>query len=188
MCSRRLALSQPELRAPCDDVDLVADVGHECVAQVDLARHTVDQRDHVDENVDCSCVSLNRLFLTTLALASRLSVMIRFVLPPDDASFTSAMPSRLPLSTSSWMREAIAEQLVWYGISVTRISRRPFLASSMLAVARIFTAAATGAIGVDDAGAAEDARAGREVRALDELHEVVGRRLGVVDEVERRRR
>ena len=91
------------------------------------------------ENVDCSWVSLNRLFLTTLALASRLSVMIRLVLPPDDASLTSAMPSRLPLSTSSWMRDAIAEQLVWYGISVTRISRRPVWLSSMLAVARIFT-------------------------------------------------
>ena len=82
------------------------------------------------------------------------------------------------------MREAIAEQLVWYGISVTRISRRPFLPSSMLAVAAHLHRAATGAVGVDDAGATEDARPGREVGPLDELHEVVGGRLRVVDQVQ----
>ena len=61
------------------------------------------------------------------------------VLPPDEASLTSAMPSRSPPSTSSWMRAAIAEQLVWYGSSVTTISVGPRLPSSMVAVARIFT-------------------------------------------------
>ncbi len=91
------------------------------------------------ENVDCSWVSLNRLFFTTFALASRLSVMIRLVLPPDDASLTSAMPSRSPPSTRSWMRDAIAEQLVWYGSSVTTISMRPEVVSSISTLARIFT-------------------------------------------------
>ena len=87
----------------------------------------------------CSWVSLNSLLSTTLALASRLSVMTSSVLPPDEASLTSAMPSRSPPSTSSWMRAAIDEQLVWYGSSVTTISIWPFLPSSMVAVARIFT-------------------------------------------------
>ncbi len=74
------------------------------------------------ENDDCSWVSLNRLFITTLALASRLSDTTRWVLPPAEPSLTSAMPSRSPPSTSSWMRAAIAEQLVWYGSAVTTIS------------------------------------------------------------------
>jgi hypothetical protein len=43
--------------------------------------------------------------------------------------------------------------------------------------------ATAGPVGVLDPVATEDLRAGREVRALDELHEVVGRRLRVVDEV-----
>ena len=79
------------------------------------------------------------MFSTTLALASRLSVMTSSVLPPDEPSFTSAMPSRSPASTSSWIRAAIAEQLVWYGNSVTTISVAPRLFSSIAAVARIFT-------------------------------------------------
>ena len=41
--------------------------------------------------------------------------------------------------------------------------------------------ALAGAVGVDDPLAAHDQRAGGEVGALDELHEVVGRGLGVVD-------
>ena len=87
----------------------------------------------------CSWVSLNSLFSTTLALASRLSVMTSSVSPPDEPSLTSAMPSRSPASTSSWMRAAIDEQLVWYGSSVTTISVAPRLFSSISAVARIFT-------------------------------------------------
>jgi hypothetical protein len=69
----------------------------------------------------CSWVSLNRLFSTTLALASRLSVTTRLVLPPAEPSLTSLMPSSSPPSTSSWIRPAMAEQLVWYGSSVTTI-------------------------------------------------------------------
>ena len=37
------------------------------------------------------------------------------------------------------MRAAIDEQLAWYGNSVTTISMRPFLFSSIVAVARILT-------------------------------------------------
>ena len=44
--------------------------------------------------------------------------------------------------------------------------------------------ALAGAVGVDDPLAAHDERAGGEVGPLDELHQVVGRRLGVVDEVD----
>ena len=91
------------------------------------------------EKFVCSCVSLNSLLSTTLALASRFSVTTSSVLPPDDPSLTSAMPSRSPASTSSWIRSAIAEQLVWYGSSVTTISVAPRLFSSISAVARIFT-------------------------------------------------
>ena len=133
----------------------------------------------------CSWVSLNRLLSTTLALASRLSVMTSSVLPPDDASLTSAMPSRSPASTSSWMRagDRRAARLVRQlgdddldGALLVLLDRRrgPHL-----------HAAAAGAVGVDDPGPAEDAGAGREVRPLDELHQVVGRGLRVVDQVDR---
>ena len=84
------------------------------------------------------------------------------------------------------MRPAMAEQLVWYGSSVTTICIWPRLPSSIAALARILIAAATGAVGVHDAGAAEDAAAGREVGTLDELHEIVGRRLGIGEQVHRR--
>ena len=70
----------------------------------------------------CSWVSLNRLFITTLALASRFSLTTRRVpVLPLVSSLTSAMPSRSPPSTSSWMRPAMVEQLIWYGSSVTTI-------------------------------------------------------------------
>ena len=46
-------------------------------------------------------------------------------------------------------------------------------------------AAATAAIGIHDAGAAEDASTGREVGALDELHEIVGRCVGICEKVQR---
>ena len=49
------------------------------------------------------------------------------------------MPSSCPESTSSWMRAAIDEQLVWYGNSETTICIAPFLDSSISAVARSFT-------------------------------------------------
>ena len=87
----------------------------------------------------CSGVSLNRLLSTTFGLASRLSVMTRLVLPPEEASLTSAIPSRSPPSTSSWMRASTDFALVWYGSSVTTISVWPRLPSSISAVARSFT-------------------------------------------------
>ena len=37
---------------------------------------------------------------------------VRLMMPPDEPSLTSEMPSRSPASTSSWIRPAIAEQLV----------------------------------------------------------------------------
>ena len=61
----------------------------------------------------CNDVSLNRLFNTTLGLASRLRLMTRLVLPPAEPSLTSLMPSSSPPSTSSWIRPAMDEQLVW---------------------------------------------------------------------------
>ena len=44
--------------------------------------------------------------------------------------------------------------------------------------------ALAGAVGVEDPLPAHDQRAGREVGTLDELHEVVGRGVGVVDQVD----
>ena len=51
--------------------------------------------------VVCIGVCLKRLFRTTLALASRLSRMTSRVLPPDESSWASAMPSRSPARTRS---------------------------------------------------------------------------------------
>ena len=56
--------------------------------------------------------------------------------------------------------------------------------SSISATARIFTEPRPCPVGVEHPGAAEDERAGREVGALHEAHQLVRRRLGVLEHVQ----
>ena len=71
----------------------------------------------------------------------------------------------------------------WYGSSVTTILFLPLRALFDLGDRADLERAAAGLVGVADALAAHDRGAGREVGALDELHQVVRRGLGVVEVV-----
>ena len=83
-----------------------------------------------------SGVCLNRLFRTTLALASRFSSITSFGSWLAEAFRSSLMPSRSPDRTSSVIFCSITSTDVWYGSSVTTI-RSPERPSSISATARI---------------------------------------------------
>ena len=121
----------------------------------------------------------------TSAGASFFSSNTKRVLPLADSLRISRMPSSSPRLTSSAVFCSICSTEVWYGIAVTTIwSLRAALDD--LGVAPELDRAATGPVGVEDALTAHDLAAGREVGALDEVHQVVGGGVGVLDEVEHR--
>ncbi len=93
------------------------------------------------------------------------------------------MPSSSRLLTSSAILSWTAFMLDWYGSSVTTICSPPRV-SSISARARTLIEPRPGAVGVHDAGPAEDEGARGEVRALDEVHQVVGRGVRMVDQVD----
>ena len=129
------------------------------------------------EKLVCSWVSLNRLLSTTLALASRLSVI-------DEAGLAAG---RAVVDVGDAVEVAGVDELLDApgDRRAARLVRqlgdddlqRPALALLDRGRGAHLHAAAAGAVGVDDAGPAEDAGPGREVGALDELHQVVGRRV-----------
>ena len=82
---------------------------------------------------------------------------------------------------SSAIFSSICSTDVWYGISVTTICVAPVGPSSISALARILIEPRPVRNARHEPGAAHDLGAGREVRALDELHEVVDGGVGVVD-------
>ena len=117
-----LRLLQPELAAPGHDDDLVVEPVLQRFRQVDGAGHVVDERDHVDRNVLCAAVCLNRLFSTICGLVSGRSSITSRVLPWPDSLRISRTPSILPAITSSASLPEIASTLVWNGTSVTTIA------------------------------------------------------------------
>ena len=117
--------------------------------------------------------------------ASFLSLMTRRVLPPADSSLTSAMPSigagldeLLDAGRGGGDRRLVGhlgdDDLVAAAAALLLDLGHGPQADRALA----------GAVGVEDPLAAHDQRAGGEVGALDELHEVVGGGVGVVDQVD----
>ena len=84
----------------------------------------------------CSGVCLYRLFNTTLALASRLSSMIRLGCWFAEALRIPLIPSRSPARTSSVIFCSITSTDVWYGSSEMTM-RSPERPSSISATARI---------------------------------------------------
>ena len=64
--------------------------------------------------VVCSWVCLNRLFSTTLATASRLSVTtMRMPIRSDDSSLMSAMPATLPSRASTAIDSTRLSGFTW---------------------------------------------------------------------------
>ena len=112
-------------------------------------------------NVVCSWVCLNRLFSTTLATPSRLSVMtMRMPMRSEDSSLMSAMPAILPSLTSCGDRldEVVRVDLV--GQLGDDQDRRALVVLLDLDDGAHPDRAATGAVGVLDPVAADDQRRG----------------------------
>ena len=179
MWARSLALCEAVLRAAPDDLHLVVDVGHQGVAQVQRAGDAVDEGHGVDREVRLQ----RRALVEVVEDHQRRRVALERdarggVLPLADSSFSSAMPSSSRLSTSSLTLTMNWFGLTWYGSSVMtmRSARAAFLD---LGLGPELDRAPTGAVGVHDPLAAHDERAGGEVGALDERHEVVGGGVGV---------
>ena len=97
MWARSRALSQPELRAPGDDLDLVVDVVRRAPGPGSSVRGTPSTSASMfTPKLVCSGVCLKRLLSTTLALASRLSSMTRRGCWLAESLRSSLMPSRSP--------------------------------------------------------------------------------------------
>ena len=109
-----LGLAQPVPRAPLDDLDLVVHVELDQLVEAQRPRDAVDDREHVAPNVVCSWVCLLRLFSTTLATASRRSVMTsRRPTRSLDSSAISLIPCSRPSLTASAIASARLSGLTW---------------------------------------------------------------------------
>ena len=134
----------------------------------------------------CSCVCLNRLFSTTLALASRFRLMIevglaagRLVVDVGDAVELAGVDQLLDAPG-----DGLAARLVGQLGDDDLHAAAPASRLLDLGLGPHLHAAAAGAVGLHDPGPAHDEAARREVGTLHELHQVVGRGVGVVDEVD----
>ncbi len=109
------------------------------------------------------------------------------------SSMTMRMPSRLLSSQMSEMpstrfsrtRSAIFSisvfLLTWYGMAVTTSASRSLRISSTSTLAAHDDGAAALVIGGERAGAPEDQAAGRKIRPLDDLRQVLDGDLGIVE-------
>ena len=96
------------------------------------------------------------------------------------------MSLTLPVLTSSAIFSARRALLTWYGSSVTTIWRAPARALLDRGLRADLDRAATGRVGVLDPLLAHHEAGRREIGALDELHQVGRRGLGLVDGVDHR--
>ncbi len=175
-------LVQPVLGATLNDLDLVIDVVREGLRQVQRARHAVHQRQHVDAEA-----GLERRLLVQVV---QNDVGVGVTLEVDDQS--RLLVGRGIAHPADPVEIAGAHQLgdllldhLDRGLIRELGDDDPVSGAALLDLGHgaHLDGAATGSVGVQDALAAEDLRARREVRTLDELHELVGRRLGVVQHV-----
>ena len=133
--------------------------------------------------LSCSWVFLKSWLRTTWGTASRLSSTTNRVPLRSLSSRRSATPLIFLSRTSSAIFSMIRSRDTWYGTSVTTMAVRPLRTSSTSVTARIFTeprpvSSASRPPGPDDECACW------EIRALDELKEVLGGRIRVLDQVD----
>ncbi len=181
-----LRLLQPVLGAAGDDLDLVVDVHLQRVAQVQQARCTVDQREHVHREV--------RLHGRVLVELVQHDLRVRVALELDDEA--DRVTGRLVAHVADALDLAFVHEVGDLGADhLDRgLVRHLTDDDALLALATLvdlgngahLDGPAPGPVRVARAGLAEDERAGREVGRLHELHQVVARGLGVVDEVQHR--
>ncbi len=180
-----LRLLEPELRPATDHVDLVIDVGLQGLHQVQGARHAVDEGHRVHGEVRLQ----RRVLVQVVEDDEGGSVLLELDDQPGLA------PSRLVVDVGDPL-----DGLGLHEVDDPRCRDRDGRLVRHLGDDDLVAAAAAplfdlahgpepdgalaGAVGVEDPLATHDQRAGGEVGTLHELHEVVGRGLGVVDEVD----
>ena len=178
-------LVEPELAATADDVDLMVDVGLQHLDEVERAGDAVDQRHGVDREVGLQ----RRVLVEVVEDDERRRVLLeldhqagvgagRLVVDVGDALDLPALDQLLDLGGRCQDRGLVGhlgdhDAVALAAGALDDLGARP-QADGALA----------GAVGIEDAGPAHDEPAGREVGAVDELHQVVGRGLGVVEQVE----
>ena len=175
--------AQPVERAPPDDLDLVFDVGMEGLDQVERPRDAVDQRNGVHREV-----RLQRRVLVEVVEDDQAGGVL---LQPDHQSGLAL--GGLVVDVGDAVDLAGLDQLLdLRRRGPDRRLVRHLGDDDLVAALALFDLgdgaqadrALARAVGVDDALAPHDQRAGREVGALHELHELVGRGIGVVDQVD----
>ena len=177
-----LGLVEAELGPPPDHVDLVSDVGLQHLDQIERPGHAVDQRHHVDPEAGLQRRVLEQVVEHHAGVGVALEAdddlgvdARRIVVDAADALELAAVDQLRDLLLDP-LRAALVGQLghhdVGAGLGLLDLGLGPHPDGTP-----------TGAVGVHDPGAPEDKGAGREVGALHEMHQVVGRGVGVVDQV-----
>ena len=179
-----LGLVEAELGAPGDDVHLVLHIALQRLHQVEGARHTVDESHHVDREAGLQLGELVEV------VEHHVGVGVSFQRDHQ----VGLAPGRAVVHVGDAVEVAAVHQLLdppGDGRAAGLVGQFGDDDLHLPAPALLdgggsphLDAAPAGAIGVEDPGPAEDAATGGEVRALHELHEVVGAGPGVVDEVD----
>ena len=175
-------LAQAVLGPPGDDLDLVVDVGGDQLGQVERAGHAVDQGHRVHAEAGLQRGVLVEVVEhdvgggVALQVDHQLGVLARGqVLDVADAVELAGVDQLLDLGghrRHAHLVGQLGDDDLVGGLALVDLGPGPHL-----------DGAAAGAVGVLDAGPAQDVGAGGEVGALDERHEIVGRGVGVVDDV-----
>jgi hypothetical protein len=178
-------LHQPVLAAPRDDFDLMRDVHLERLAQVEQARHAVDERNHVRGEV--------RLHGRVLVELVEHHLRVRVALQVDHQA--DRVAGREVGDVADALDPPLGDQLV--DLRRDRLDRRlerqlgnedSLRTVAILVDLGVRTHAdrpPAGAVALGDAGPPENHRARGEVGPGHEPHEVFDGRVGIVDQVER---
>ncbi len=180
----RLGLVQLELGPPDDDLFLEGDVRLDHLGEVERAGHAADQRDVDDPE--------SRLHLGVLVELVEHDHRDGLALELDDQPHTRAI--RLVAQVADLgdllglheIDDVVDQRGAVDLVRQLRDDDGAPVALELLGVrlGADADAAAAGAVGLFEPAGAEDHAAGREVRPLDELHQVVGGGLRVVDHVQ----
>ena len=180
-----LELAQLVLRPPRDDLALEVEVVRQQLEQRQRAGHAVDERDGVDTERRLQRRVLEELVERDLrdrvALQLDLDAHARAVgviLQVGD------LREHLVVDELGDLRDHAALAALLHAVGKLGDDDRALAAAQLLDMrARAHDdAAAARAVGVANAGTADDDRAGREIGALDVLHQVLDVRVGLVDQ------
>ena len=173
-----LGLVEAVLGPAGDDLDLVIDVGHQRIAEVERARHPTDQRDHVDAEAGLQGRALPEVVEHDLGVGVALQrdhepgvVARRLVVDVGDALELTVVDQLGDLAGDGAGGHLVRERGDDDGLALPDLldlgGRSHLHRTPALAVGRL------------DTDPTENLTAGREVGTLHELHEIVDGRLGL---------